>query len=322
VTSSRRGAITGATWLIGLGLVFLVRQVNDWSWNEAWPLFVILVGVATLITTLLTWQPGLAAIWSLTWPVVWIVVGILLLLTTTGQLGQGPAEFIDEYWPWAAVGLGIWFLIGAFVPVRGAATRQLAIPLEGTGPATIRLRFGAGELTVRTAMRGNLIDGTFEGGVRTARSGANGIELEQDTSTGLPWVDHDARWEVGLTGEVPVDLRLDTGANRARLDFLEVPLRRLEIHTGASDTRIRLPRAAGATEVRAEHGAASLTFEVPAGVAARIRTTMVIGSSDIDEARFPRTADGYESPDYATAANRIDLSISGGVGSLKVVGTA
>ena len=87
----------------------------------------------------------------------------------------------------------------------------------------------------------------------------------------------------------------------------ETKARTVELHTGASDTQVRLPRAAGATNVRAESGAASLTIEVPPGVAARIHGTMVIGSSQVDQARFPRTADGYESPDYTTAANRVDI---------------
>jgi hypothetical protein len=63
-----------------------------------------------------------------------------------------------------------------------------------------------------------------------------------------------------------------------------------------------------------------LTVEVPPGVAARIRTRMALGSSQVDESRFPRTADGFESADYATSANRVDLDLQGGVGSLKVVG--
>ena len=86
------------------------------------------------------------------------------------------------------------------------------------------------------------------------------------------------------------------------------------MQTGASETRVRLPRAAGATNVKAEAGAASLTFEVPAGVAARIRNRMAIGSTHIDEVRFPRVGDIYQSLDYATAENRIDMDIQGGVG--------
>ena len=53
----------------------------------------------------------------------------------------------------------------------------------------------------------------------------------------------------------------------------------LDLQTGASETRVRLPKAAGMTQVKTGHGAASLTLEVPAGVAARIRTRMALGSS-------------------------------------------
>ena len=106
------------------------------------------------------------------------------------------------------------------------------------------------------------------------------------------------------------------------LDLAELRVRSVKLQSGASDTRMRLPRAAGTTVVRASAGAASLTIEVPAGVAARIRTSMALGSSRIDETRFPRSAAGYESADYGTAANRADIDLSGGVGSITVTGTA
>jgi hypothetical protein len=49
---------------------------------------------------------------------------------------------------------------------------------------------------------------------------------------------------------------------------------------------------------------------------------MGLGSSQVDERRFPRSAAGFESADYGTAANRADIDISGGVGSVRVVGVA
>jgi hypothetical protein len=106
------------------------------------------------------------------------------------------------------------------------------------------------------------------------------------------------------------------------LDLRELRVRRLDLQTGASDTRVLLPRAAGQTSVKAGHGAASLTLEVPPGVGARIRSKMAIGRTTVDETRFPRTLDGYESPDYTTAANRVDIEAQGGVGSLRVIGGA
>jgi hypothetical protein len=246
-------------------------------------------------------------------------VGIALLLSTTGRLGQGPLDLAAEYWPWVLVILGAWFVIGAFLP-GGAPTESLAIGLDGANEAKVRIQFGAGDLATRLAAPGHLVDGEYIGGVVARREGPGAVRLEQDTSFGLPWLDHRSTWSVGLTGEVPLDLRLDTGAARGRLDLTDLRLRRLEIHTGASETQVRLPRAAGATTVKAEAGAASLTIEVPAGVAARIRSRMGLGSSQIDLERFPRAGDGYESPDYATATNRVEIDVSGGIGSFKIVG--
>lgn len=320
MTSAQRGPLVAGTWLIGIGVVFLVRQAYDLPWTQAWPLFVILVGVASLVQNGLSWRPSLPGLWTFTWPIVWIVVGVVLLLSTTGRLGTGPGELIAQGWPWLLVALGVWFVVGSIAPGGSRGTERLTLPLRGAADASVRIRFGAGTLTTRPASPGDLVDGVFDGGVIHRELGPGRVELSQDTSYGLPWLDRRSAWDLGLTGEVPLDVRLETGASRTTLDLREIRLRRLDLQTGASETRVVLPRNAGTTEVRAEHGAASLTFEVPAGVAARIRTRMAIGSSQIDEGRFPRAGDVYQSIDYGSAANRVDLDIQGGVGSLRVVG--
>ena len=46
---------------------------------------------------------------------------------------------------------------------------------------------------------------------------------------------------------------------------------------------------------------------------------MAIGSNQIDETRFPRVGDVYQSADYDTATDRIDLDVQGGAGSLRVI---
>ena len=321
MNSSRRGMLIGGVWLLGLGIVFLVKEATDLDWNQAWPMFVILVGVATFVTTALTWRPSLAGIWAFTWPVAWIVVGSLLLASTTGSLGQGPAEFLDQWWPVIAIALGVWFLIGAVVP-GSKPVERLSLPLGGVPAASIDLAFGGGTLDIAKAPAGMLVDGTFTGGVLQRSDGPGRIRLSQDTTYGVPWLDHEGSWSLGVTGEVPLDLRLQAGASRTTVDLSDTLLRRLDLQTGASETRVRLPRAAGATDVRASAGAASLTLEVPAGVAARIRSRMAIGSSQIDETRFPKTLDGHASPEYEGAANRVDIAIEGGVGSVRVVGGA
>jgi hypothetical protein len=320
MTATRSGAVVAATWLIGLGLVFLVERAMNVGWSQAWPLFVILVGVASFVSTAVSRPLAIRDIWAFTWPVVWTAVGTLLLLSTTGALGQDPLDLVVNGWPWLAVGLGVWFVIGALVPGAGLV-EQLTLPAAGLSGAIVRIKFGAGELRTRPAAPGNLVDGDFRGGVKHRVIRPGEIELTQDADYGFPWVDRAFDWTIGLAPDVPLDLRVDTGASRAVLDLRGLQVRRMELHSGASDTRIIVPDGAAMTSIKAETGAAKLTVEVPRGVAARIRTRMALGSSAVDESRFPRSADGYESPDFATAANRVDLDLQGGVASLRVVGS-
>ena len=268
MTASRRGAITGATWLIGLGVVLLIREVQGWSWGEAWPLFIILVGVASFIATLMSWRPGFAGIWSFTWPVAWTVGGVVLLMSTTGQLTQGPGEVFSEYWPWVAVVIGAWFVLAHFIPV--ARADRAARPAAGRDDR----RLGRGQVRGRNAAgsRGRAREPRRRDlrrwrahiapwGRTVSRSNRTRRTVCRGSSNG-------ANWDLGLTAEVPLDLRLETGANRSMLDLRELRLRSLALKTGASETRVRLPRAAGVTAVRAESGVASLT---PGGAGRRGR---------------------------------------------------
>jgi hypothetical protein len=260
-----------------------------------------------------------AGAWSLLWPVAWIAVGGVLLASTTGRLDEGPMELLTQWWPVILIGIGVWFLIASVWPGRARPVETFSLPLAGAPAADVRVSFGAGELSVGRAAPGLLIGGTFQGGV-LYRSPAPGlVEVKPDTgSSGWPISGQAYRWSVGLTGEVPLDLRLDTGASRATVDLAELLLRRLELRSGASETRIRLPQAAGFSQVRTETGVATLTIDVPPGVAARIRSRMTIGRTTVDEGRFPRTLDGWESPDYATAQHKVEIDVGGGVGSVTI----
>jgi hypothetical protein len=57
---------------------------------------------------------------------------------------------------------------------------------------------------------------------------------------------------------------------------------------------------------------------VPAGVAARIRAEAGLSDMKVDRSRFPRQGVYYQSPDYETAANKADVTVQMGVGSVEV----
>jgi hypothetical protein len=61
-----------------------------------------------------------------------------------------------------------------------------------------------------------------------------------------------------------------------------------------------------------------VVLRVPPGVAARVEGVMGLGKPDVDTARFPKVDGGYQSSDFAQAADRVDVRVDGGVGSVTV----
>ena len=79
------------------------------------------------------------------------------------------------------------------------------------------------------------------------------------------------------------------------------------------------PENAGPTTAHFSGGATNLTLEVPNGVAAQIRTRGGLNTLSVDQSRFPAAgADTYRSPDYATAANKVDITVETGVSTIRV----
>jgi hypothetical protein len=182
----------------------------------------------------------------------------------------------------------------------------------------VTLKFGAGRLEVGRGTEGRLVEGTFDGGVLVREHGAGRVELEADAAQIWPWMGQRLHWRVGLAPDLPLRLKLEGGAARSELDLSELDVRSLKVSTGASDTRITLPRASERCQVKVEAGAAQVAIQVPDGVAARITSSMALGSTNVDERRFPRSGDAWISSDYESAAARAEIEISGGVGSVRV----
>ncbi|HEX5579748.1 MAG TPA: DUF5668 domain-containing protein, partial [Candidatus Limnocylindria bacterium] len=195
--SISRGAAIGAIWLIGVGTVLLVQQLMGWPWVEAWPLFIILVGVASLASVMIGWRARGRWLFELGGPLLLTAVGAVLLLSTTGALGEDTGALIARWWPVVLIALGLWFLLFAAWPGTRPSSEgnQLSIPLAGTPEASIRVRFGGGELTAGPAPRGTLLDGSFEAVPARAWESAPGRwELESESPITWAWWDRAPRW--------------------------------------------------------------------------------------------------------------------------------
>ena len=255
------------------------------------------------------------------WPLVLIAVGVLMLLQNFGLISP---KVWGAFWAVVLMALGVWTLMGVLVPRRTEA-EQASAALEGAARARIRLDHGAGRLNVKAGSDpAQLFSGTFQGGLdyRIDRDGDE-ARARLNTPPGAfpfwnwgPGAGYD--WAVELNPAIPLRLELRAGADEARLDLSALRVTELRIDTGASSTEVVLPASAGFTSVRVSAGAASLALRVPPGVAARVRARGGAMSAEVDTGRFPRAGDVYQSPDYDTAANKIEIDANLGAGSLEV----
>ena len=257
------------------------------------------------------------------WGFILVLFGGLLLLDNLGLLAGINFSIWAIFWPALLILLGIWVLAGD--KLGGMSVEKIEIPLDGAAHVNLRLRHGAGRLSIGSGTAGNtLLAGEFHGGVNqhVKRSGERvEIDLEPKTTSFFPFtpgVGRGLEWTVRLEKTTPLYLDINCGADENRWDLTELNIKELLLGTGASTTQIRLPASAGYTRVKAESGAASLEFIVPEGVAARIRSSSGLSTITVDQARFPKTSEGYESPDYESAQNKVEIRLETGLATVTI----
>jgi hypothetical protein len=258
---------------------------------------------------------------SLFWGLVLIILAGFLLAR---QLGVLTGDIFGYFWPVIVILFGIWLLISAFS--RGSHQvegQSISIPLENARSARIKLDHGAGRLNIRSgASASEVLSGVF-GAEIDYKSRFDGDQLDvklRNSAQFWAWYPGQSLdWDIRLNGNIPLNLKIDSGASSSTLDLTDLKVIDLDIDTGASSTEVTLPANAGNTRVDIDTGASSLNVRIPTGVAARIRVKSGVASVNVDSNRFPRVDGGlYQSADYATAANRADITIDTGVGSVEI----
>jgi len=258
------------------------------------------------------------------WGTVIVVAGVLLLLR---NLGIFNFNFWALFWPVMLVLLGVWLVLGP-VLFRNETPelQQAAVALQGASSASVRVHHGAGRLRISAGDHpAQVVSGEFYGGLRHSER-LSGSELQVDmhtpdvTSFGFPWAfnTRGLDWTFTLNRDVPLRLKLETGASENVIDLRDLRVSEVELSTGASSTDITLPANAGLTRFKVESGAASVIVRVPEGVAGHIKVSSGLASIKVAP-RFARLNDIYESADFATATNRVEISVETGVASVEII---
>jgi hypothetical protein len=256
---------------------------------------------------------------SLFWGVILIILAALLLLKQAGVI---VGDIFSFFWPLLIIAFGLWLIIGFFARNRPVEGEKVSIPLEDAASALIKVDHGAGRLSLHSGAGPNeIVNGTFGNGLNY-KSHLEGTRMEVKLRTSQQfwawWPGESLDWDIHLNRDIPLNIKIDSGASASIIDLSDMKVSDLDIDTGASSTDLTLPASAGNTRVDIDTGASSLKIKIPSGVAASIRIKSAIAAVNVNS-RFPRLEGNlYQSSDYSTAANRVDMTIDAGVGSIDV----
>ncbi|GEM_PF-144362 len=261
------------------------------------------------------------------WGIVLTGAGGLLLLSNLRII---QISIWSALWPLFLIAIGMWIILGVASRQGEAVTevRQVSVPLEGAEKAEVHINYNAGRIHLngsRGVEAGQAMAGSFAGGIAcTAKRAGAKLDLKMESTAvhlSLPWNwgPHSREWVFGLNGDIPLALDINTGANEAFFDLSPLRVTDLKVETGASSTKMILPAHAGHTQAKVKTGASSMSVHVPSSTALRVRKKGELSTITVDTAHYPLVGEGlYQSPDYDTAANKIDLEIEAEIGSVDI----
>lgn len=268
----RDRSLFGPIVLIGAGVIWLLVNYNViqgfewWQLLRLWPLFLIAAGLELLL--------------GRNRPVVSALVGLLTvgaavaLLYFAPQLGLGQSDEIKN--------------------------ERFTAPLDGAQSAVINLDLSSFATEVQAlSASANLLDAelAFTGEIVFEATGADRrtVTLRHAGSFSGPWdwfTGFDARWQIGLSPDVPLDLNVNMGSGSANLNLVGLHLNVLEIDGGSGALQLALPAAGDAAyrvdlnggsgasvitltgqahgTLEYDGGSGSLTVNVPDGLAVRV----------------------------------------------------
>jgi hypothetical protein len=194
------------------------------------------------------------------------------------------------------------------------------IELDKSERVNARLRMNAGELDV-SGGAAKLMDADFKYNVAAwkpeLRYSNGDLSLEQPgpkSSIG----NTKNEWRVHFNDGVPIDLSIQVGAGDVKLNLGSLNLRGVDFEMGAGDLHLDLRgKPAKDYDVRVRGGAGDATIYLPkdAGISAKVTG----GLGEISTEGLHKDGDLYRNDAWAQAKVRINLDVTGGVGSVKLV---
>lgn len=316
-----------------------------------WPIILIGVGILWLLSNLgYVSLTNISQLWRL-WPVLLIVAGLDILIgRRTPAIG-----FILGLLVVAAVGVFLFSGI-QFPGVTGTSqvvTETFQAPIDQAKAAAVDLQFWSDPVTLNgQASSSNIIDTqiTHSGKVDFSQSGTTTKTIRLSHTGDFPpdflfSTTSNRHTDVSLTSAIPLDLSIHTGSGSSQLDLRDLNLSNLQLQSGSGSMQITLPASKVTSPASLHSGSGAIDLTLPAGSSLDLNIDSGSGSVQIQlpantgvhinlahkgsgSVNFPsglmqlsgaRGDEGtWETPGYASAANKINLTIHSGSGSVNI----
>jgi hypothetical protein len=305
-----------------------------------WGVFFILVGAIPLAVNAGYLAADQVDEWWTYWPLILIGIGVGILLSRTSYDWMGglivAATFGLIVGSLAATGVGGVPLTGC-QPGSSNATAFSTQTGQLTGASSVGLELNCGEITVATAPGSTwTLDGSDDGGQGPiVEAGSTSLRVESRERT-FPFGGAGDTWRLTLPQDGPIAIGVDLNAGAgdlvlggAALDDVSVDMNAgdidlnlggvsaiggLDVGMNAGSIGITLPNLSMEGAIEANAGAVDIC--TPPGVGLRIETgESITASYDYDDNGLIESDRTWTSPDFETAAVKIELRTSGNAAS-------
>ena len=278
------------------------QRYKRWDMSRIfWGLLLALVGSLMLLDNLGVVKVRYENLWQL-WPLLIVGWGVSLL-----NIKGTWWSIVSALMIFASLGLLVWAAIGA-VPFQAADTGTQSQQIEKTtgtaGLLDVTVEAGAGNILIGPGDFDTPIKAALRSDIATLNVGSQNDGSTQKVKVSIEGdrtrLNGSFRNEldVRLSRQLPVYLKVETGASELEADLSKLRLERLDLNLGANSSVVSLGSLVNLVDVKLSAGASSVTLRVPKDSGVSVKLDKGVSSQNLDD--LQDKGDGlYETAGFA-----------------------
>ena len=218
--------------------------------------------------------------------------------------------------------------------VKKVLTHNLSEPLNGATTAKVDINTDTGNLAIDKLAGGEqvLATGTLQylenQGLPTRTLNTSDGQATLTLKGGgagqswfrFPWAacNGATEWQIHLNPTVSSEITAHSDGGNVKLDLAGMAVTHVSADTGGGNMDLVLPEDTANLSVTAKSGAGNVVVLVPSGIATRIHASTGLGKVIVDSRFGKIDGNTYQSSDFDSAANKVEITVHSGAGNVSV----